>query len=536
MSAFEQTVPSRNAILQATSTTTNNIEQGQQQRGGNMIKLNWVTKACGIFLLWATVAVALPAQTFTSLFGFNGTDGSRPIAGLVQGTDGNFYGTASANAGENQICSGGCGTVFKISPSGILTTLHSFDATDGNYPQAGLVLGADGDFYGATSQGGLCGGGCGTIFKITPSGTLTTLYSFQGPDGQEPSAALVLGANGDFYGTTAYGGANTNSQECAAGCGTVFRLTPGGTLTTLYSFCAQTRCNDGAIPNGLVQGADGNFYATTFAGGTSDTCPATGQGCGTIFKITPSGTLTTLHSFHRREGAAPAPGSALVQGLDGRFYGTAESGGASDRGTVFSIPPSGTPLTILYSFCPQFNCANGDGPNGLVQGTDGNFYGTGTGGGMVLCEQEGCGSIFEITPTGTVTTFHIFDLTDGGTPRGALLQATDGNFYGTSFAGGTVTGSCDEGGCGTVFSLSVGLGAFVKTQPILGKVGADVNILGTNLTGATGVTFNGTEAAFTVNSSTLITTTVPIGATTGTVSVITPSGTLSSNVEFRVRP
>jgi uncharacterized repeat protein (TIGR03803 family) len=193
---------------------------------------------------------------------------------------------------------------------------------------------------------------------------------------------------------------------------------------------------------------------------------------GRVFKMTPSGTLTTLYGFPE-----PAGPSALVQATDGNFYGTTAGGGANENGTVFQITPSGM-LTTLYSFCPQSGCADGSGPEaGLVQGTDGNFYGTASGGGN-------CGE--------------------------PVLD------------------------CGTVFSLSTGLGPFVETLPSSGKVGNAVTILGTNLTGATSVTFKGTAAVFTVVSSSEITTTVPAGATSGIVRVVTPGGTLSSNVPFRV--
>jgi uncharacterized repeat protein (TIGR03803 family) len=257
-----------------------------------MTKFSWIMKACGVFLLWAAAAVALPAQTFTSLQSFDGTDGINPIAGLVQGTDGNFYGTVTTG-GAN-----GCGTVFKITTSGTLTTLHSFDSTDGYYPYGGLVQGTDGNFYGTTAFGGTnytcyLGEPCGTIFKITPSGTLTTLHNFDGTDGARPYAGLLLGSDGDFYGTTYYGGIGS-----ANGAGTIFKITPSGTLTTLFKFSFVTK--DGAYPNGgLIQGTDGNFYGTTSAGGT--------VGVGTVFEITPNGKLTTLHSFsgYPTEGMMP---------------------------------------------------------------------------------------------------------------------------------------------------------------------------------------------------------------------------------------
>jgi uncharacterized repeat protein (TIGR03803 family) len=316
------------------------------------------------------------------------------------------------------------------------------------------------------------------------------------------------------------------------GHGTLFKITPSGTLTTLYNFCSQSGCADGQFPGALVQGTDGNLYGTTGAGGAA----ACSGGCGTIFKITTTGTLTTLHSFDLTDGVDPDGG--LIQGTDGNFYGTTYAGGANNNsncrvgtcGAVFKITPAGT-LATLHSF----DYTDGANPiAGLIQATDGNFYGTTGGGGNCTNFGGGCGTVFKSTATGTLTTLHSFDKTDGAFPTGRLVQDTNGTFYGTTFQGGNIVYHYCGGSCGTIFSLSVGLGPFVETQPASGAVGAAVNILGTSLTGATSVTFNGTAAKFTVVSSSEITTAVPAGATTGEVKVVTPSGTLSSNVSFKV--
>jgi len=387
---------------------------------------------------WAALGLGLvaapsaKAQIFTTLLTFG--DGTNPYAGLVQGSDGNFYGTTESG-GVN----GSSGTVFKMTPGGTLTTLYQFCSQGGNYctdganPYAGLVQGSDGNFYGTTVAGGTGCDGDGTVFKITPSGALTTIYSFcrANGNGYRPYSGLVQGSDGNFYGTTFYGS-------------TVFKITPDGIVTRLYTFCSQQNCTDGDFASaGLVQGSDGNFYGTTTQGGD--------YGVGTAFKITPSGALTTLQSFNGTYGAAPYAG--LVQGTDGNFYGTTSSGGANGNyGTVFIITPNGA-LTTLYSFCSQAGCTDGQNPYaaGLVQGTDGNFYGTTENGGITACNQgSGCGTIFKITPSGALTTLYSFGSQgDGLFPLAGVVQGTDGNFYGN-----TLNGGADNSNHGTVFALS----------------------------------------------------------------------------------
>jgi len=465
------------------------------------------------FMLYAMTAIALPAQTFTTLLSFNGTDGADPQgAALIQTIDGDLYGTTS-NGGANQQ-----GTIFKIAPDGTLTTLYSFcsqsGCSDGANPFATLLQGADGDFYGTTYEGGAAG--YGTVFKITPSGTLTTLYSFCSlsdcTDGANPQSGLVQANNGDLYGTTAEGGTPGTG-------GTVFKITPSGTLTTLYLFCTQSGCPDGYGPTGLVQTADGDLYGTAGGGGAND------YDAGTVFKITPSGTLTTLYTFCTQSGCVDGKGpvGGLILAANGDFYGTTEQGGANGLGTVFKITPGGA-LTTLYSFCAQSGCPDGAQPvTALVQATNGDFYGT-TSDGI----DYKTGTIFEITSGGALTTLYSFHHSNGYDP-GTLMQATNGTFYGTT----TYSGASNDG---ILFSLSVGLGPFVETQTTFGKVGEAVKILGTDLTGATSVSFNGTAAAFTVVGPSLIVATVPAGATSGRVQVGLPGGTLVSNEPFQVLP
>lgn len=312
---------------------------------------------------------------------------------------------------------------------------------DGWQPLAGLVQGTDGNFYGTASLGGpYCSPyGCGTVFKVTPAGALTTLHSFNGADGVGPLAPLLQASDGSFYGTTESGGTHWG--------GTVFRITASGTLNTVYNFCSQPNCADGQVPDaGLVQAGDGNFYGTTDAGGGSQNCYG---GCGTVFKLTASGALTTLHSFDGNDGGRPVAGLAL--GRDGNLYGVTAGGGAYASGTVFKITFPGE-LTTMHSFCAQSGCPDGKGPAAtLVQGSDGNLYGTTNfGGTSQSCSypEEGCGTVFNITLQGALTTLHSFVGTDGSEPWGGLVQAPDGFFYGTTEAGGAH-------GVGTVFRVGV---------------------------------------------------------------------------------
>jgi len=477
-----------------------------------MTKLSRWRKGCSIFLLCATTTIASLAQTVTTFVNFNGINGAYPYCSpLLQGIDGNLYGTTYAGGDVTCNAPVGCGTIFRIAPTGKLTTVYTFHGADGAGPDGGLIQAMSGDFYGTTYYGGTYNGG--TVFKITSAGALTTLHNFDNTNGYYPYGGLIQAANGNFYGTTGYGGAYDY--------GTVFQITRAGTLTTLHSF----NLKDGALPQaGLVQAINGNFYGTTYYGGAYD--------AGTVFRMTPQGTLTTLHSFERTDGYYPY--AALVQSNSGNFYGTTWEGGTSTNcsdgcGTLFEITAQGI-LTMLHSF----DSTDGAYPYaGLVQATDGNFYGTTGYGGA-----NNWGTIFGITQAGALTTVHSFcsqvGCPDGDDPAGGLIQATNGNFFGTTSYGGR-SANCTLG-CGTVFTVSVGLAPFVETKPAAGKVGALVTIMGNDLNGVTSVRFNGTPAAFNVFPNSEITTTVPPGATTGFVTVVTTSRTLTSNRKFRVRP
>jgi uncharacterized repeat protein (TIGR03803 family) len=380
----------------------------------------------------SSLAIYAQAQTLATLAVFVGKDGFGPN-GLMQAADGNFYGTTyEGGFGKH-------GTVFKVDASGELTTLHSFCSQprcfDGALPVGGVLQSSDGDLYGVTEGGGIYG--YGTIFKIGRAGGFITLHSFNGADGSAPLGKLVQGSDGNFYGTT-----YTVS--------TVFEITPGGAFKTLYVFCDQKDgCGNG--PSGqLLQAADGNFYGTTQFGGVN--------GWGTIFRITPRGRLTTMHSFCSQTNCADGaqPGGGLVQGADGNLYGNSWAGGGQNNGfgTTFKITLAGV-ITTLY----RFNGIDGSFPLSLVQATDGNLYGTTEVGGMSTNCSAGCGTVFKMTPAGVLTSLYSFYQTENGNgeePEG-LVQATDGSFYGVTFVG--PEGLCGFHGCGTVFTLDMGLAA-----------------------------------------------------------------------------
>jgi uncharacterized repeat protein (TIGR03803 family) len=283
------------------------------------------------------------------------------------------------------------------------------------------VKGANGNFYGTTSLGG--SNQSGTVFEVTPSGAFSVIYNFcsqiQCTDGDDPGAGLVRATDGYFYGTTYGGGSH--------GGGTVFKVGPDGEFTTIYSFCSQPNCADGSGPSAaLIQATDGSLYGTNAESGAGES--------GTIFKITPSGTLTTLHSFSPADGQYPDSG--LIQGTDGNFHGTVDQGGTHGAGTVFQMTPTGT-YTKLYDFCSQSKCEDGANPYaGLVEASDGNYYGTTFGGG-----NNSRGTVFRITAAGALTTLYRFcptaQCSSGSSPYAGLVQSAGGRLIGTAQSGGT---------------------------------------------------------------------------------------------------
>jgi uncharacterized repeat protein (TIGR03803 family) len=434
--------------------------------------------ASGIYTITSSPAAILNViyNFTTSNFG-----GTTPYAGLIQGADGNLYGTANGGGSNNT------GTVFKITPTGSLTALTSFTGSNGGYPFAGLVQGTDGNFYGTTNTP-LYNPSLsypGTVFKVTPTGNLTTLVSFSTSNGIFPFAGLIQGIDGNFYGATFEAGSSDY--------GTVFRMTPAGGLTTLVSFAG---ANGGLPSANLMQGSDGNFYGTTYEGG-STYVPSNNLGDGTIFKMTPAGSLTTLVSFTGGNGEFPA--DSLVQGNDGNFYGTTTEDTVNDDGTVFKMTPAGVLTTLAY-----FNSTSGQTPNGLVQGSDGNFYGTteGTDSGGSF------GTVFKITPAGVLTTLASFDSANGNEPLAGLVQGTDGNFYGTTVLGGSLS-------VGVVFQLIVPSGTAAPVfNPAAGTYTSAQTVTITSATSGASIRYTTDGSAPTETNGTLYSGPMNISSTT----------------------
>ena len=452
------------------------------------------------FVPAATVAPAQVSVLYN--FGSKSGDPLQPAnSGIVaQGRDGSLYSTSVGGG------TGTGGTVFKITPSGTLKVLFNFDSVHGATGYGGLTLGSDGKFYGTATTAG--SGASGTIFKITPAGIITVIHNFSGPDGGAPQAPPIQGRDGKYYGTTAGGVGAPN--------GTVYQITAAGTFKNLYTFDV----THGAFPAApLIQGTDGNFYGTTVNGGS-------GSSNGEVFKITSKGILTVLFPFDGVHGTSPV--GPLIQASDGNFYGTTFGGGANNFGAVFRMTPAGM-VSVVHSF--NFSPDGGRPTSGLVQGSDGNFYGTTSQGGT-----KGFGTVFSLTPGGTYQVLYTFDQTTGAYPLVTLMQHTSGLMYADTQRGGTGPNSCSPLCSGVFYSLSEGLGPFVSLVTQAGKVGKKIGILGQGLKGTSAVSFAGTPAIFKAVTNTYLTATVPIGANSGVVTVTTPGGTLTSNKQFLVLP
>ncbi len=441
--------------------------------------------------LW--LASVSSAQTVTNIYNFTGNNSSAyPFSTPAQGRDGRLYVTTSGTVG-------GYGSILAVGTDGKAELFHVFDDIHGAAPFGGLVLSTDGNFYGTTAYGGSAN--AGVLFRISESGKYSVLHEFaSGADGQNPFSPPVEASDGNLYGTT-LGDARVGS--------TLYKYSPSTGYSVLREFYKSQGHLIGSPP---IQAIDGNLYVTANYGGTNR--------CGSVLKLTLSGTLLSSYSFACGAGGAN-PNGQLLQASDGNFYGATQAGGAANMGTVYRLNRSGT-ISVLYSFL-GYPTDGGDPDSGLAQANDGNLYGTTIAGGGVTQ-----GTLFQISTSGAYQLLFEFGYKAGQYPYGGPMQHTNGLIYGTVYQGGI-------GDFGAVYSLDMGLESLISFVRPSARVGQTAQILGQGLTGTTSVTFNGVAASsFSVVSDTYMTAVVPSGATTGSVIVTTPTGPLTSNVSFRI--
>ena len=461
----------------------------------------WAITVLTLVVLFAGVVVPTQAQTVSTLYSFSSNNNSSPTlpqGPMAQGRDGDFYGISSSGNGCCQ------GIVYKISATGVLTTLHVMAQSEGTNCN-GLVLATDGNFYGSCYSDTTNNG---TLIRVTPTGALTVIHTFVGTttDGCHPLAPPMQANDGELFGTTGFCGANNY--------GTVYKVTTAGAYSVLYSF--QGPPNDTAEPLGLIQGSDGNLWGMGNGWIISE---------GAVFKISTAGKEALVYAFKNDPDGAN-PYTNLIQGLDGNYYGTTEFGGTAQRGTVFKLTPKGVE-TVLYSFPNQTDGAYPQLP--LTQGPDGILYGAATdcaGGG---CAQAG---LFDINTKGVYDTLYLYPLvcSNCAQPYAPLLLSTNGTFYSTTFQGG-------DASSGSFYSLSTTYAPFVSLLPATGTESAQTGILGQGFSKSSVVKFGGTPVTKAqLTGSTFILATVPAGALTGTVTVTTGATTLTSNATFKVKP
>jgi uncharacterized repeat protein (TIGR03803 family) len=414
-----------------------------------------------------------PGGTLTVLHNFGGADGGGPLAPPILGTDGNFYGTSVGSTEAPH------GTVYKLTPAGVFSTIYTFEGTHGSLPEAPLVQGKDGNFYGTTANGGTTPAD-GVIFKITPAGTLTVLYNFDGAHGVSPIAPLIQASDGNFYGTT-FGGGTSN-------VGTIFRITPAGALTVLHHFNFNP---DGGRPNvGLVQAPDGNLYGAAQQGGVN--------GFGTVYKMDTGGaTFNVVYAFDQTTGSIP--NVTMTPHTNGRLYADTQKGGSGLNGVFYDVGGNFAAFASLVTRAGKVGKTIGILGQGFTGTTAVSFNGT------AASFTAGSNTYLTTTvPNGATT-----GLVKVTTPGGVLTSRQ-------------------------TFKVAPQVTGF---SPVSGKVGTSVQITGVSLIGATVVSFGGVaQKTVTVNSYTQVTANVPAGAKSGKITVTTPGGSATSTAVFTVTP
>jgi len=401
-----------------------------------------------VLLVITSVGIVF-GQTFTVLYNFTGQagDGATPSSGMVLDSAGNLYGTTSY--GGDLTCTDepnrGCGTVFKLDPSGVETVVHSFGGYpgDGAVPASDLVFDSAGNLFGTTTRGGAYKfcllGGCGTVFEVSHAGLETVLYNFGAKgvaDGNYPYGKLALDGTGNIYGATDLGS--------SSGLGTIFRLGSDGVETLLHSFSYKPGSR-GEYPSGIIRDPSGDIFGTTFYGGPRN-CGAFFIGCGVLFRLSPGGYEAVLHTFGGSAKAGQSPSNGVLRDPDGTMYGTTIYGGETGYGVVFKRDPSGN-VIVLHAFSGY--PTDGQYPlGGLVRDSAGNLYGTTQQGGSSTLCNNGCGIVFKVDQNGSETILHNFVQSDGWYPVGDLALDSAGNLYGTASLGGTHS-------LGTVFKIDL---------------------------------------------------------------------------------
>jgi uncharacterized repeat protein (TIGR03803 family) len=467
--------------------------------------------------------------------------GAGVISGATLGTDGSFYGTnqnggTGGPGGNCGFVGAGCGQVYKVTPAGVQTILHSFtNAGDGSDPYSAPIEAANGVFYGTTST--QIFGGNSTAYTITPSGAFTTIHTFTGADGQNVTASLVQGTDGDFYGDTVAGGSSSD--------GVIFKMTPSGSVTVLHNFAG----TDGSQAYySLIQANDGNFYGTTYRGGSI--------GNGVVFKITPGGDYSVVHNLNLSNGDGDGPSSSLIQGSNGLLYGVTGSVNSGNYGTIYSVDITTGIFTTLYSFT---DTTDGDNPQSpLRQHTNGLLYGsTYSAGDFSVCAGRGCGVFFSLDVGAPAFAGLVSTSGKEGAKIGILGQgfgsssvvkfdgvtATSFTRQGTTYLGATVPAGALTGKV-TVTTGATTLSSYIEFRvtptfasfnPPSGPVTTPVTLTGTGLLQTTKVTFGGVKATtMTVNSDTQVTADVPTGALTGKIEITTKGGHVANSTDFTV--